>query len=115
MCYPFLDQYGFVKFDGAQQLSELTLDDRMPADQTNYEYTMSIWIKPSATSCVQANPYTAKESCFLAHLDGVFFMYQSSRNEVKVYFEALKNYYEASSKGVFIPIGQWVNIQLAFD
>jgi hypothetical protein len=46
----------------------------------------------------------------------VFSLWFTDSQTLRIFFHAARNAYEqTSTKGIFIPLGQWVNLQLSID
>lgn len=67
----------------------------------------------TGTSCFTKNPYAAVKYCNVFLVEEVFMVYFENINMMKVYFFASKNYYESASKAFFVPMNQWVTLQLS--
>ena len=74
-----------------------------PLERNTYEYTFSMTIKATGTSCVTRNPIAASFFCNVFLVDEVFMVYFETINTLRVYFFADKNFYESASKSFFIP------------
>jgi len=77
-----------------------------------YEYSFNTWIKIDPQTSIEPRSYYAVRKAFILKHEEVFALYLSNRNEMKAFFMALKPYYEKSSRGVFVPYNEWINIRL---
>jgi len=91
------------------------LDGRFTRPKIEYSYTLSLWIKTRADIPTESNPYVAKYGPNILKLEEVFVLYMSHKTEAKFFFQALKNYYESTSYGFFVPLDQWINIQMVMS
>ena len=98
--------------DGMIQSIQLNRD---PRERVNYAYAMSVWLKPDAGTPYNADPYVGNSNAFVVRLQEVFSLYFASPNEMRVYFYNEQNYFETYSDAIFVPIGQWFNVQLKIN
>jgi len=80
-----------------------------------YEYSFNTWIKIDPSTSIEPRSYYAVRDAFIVKHEEVFALYLSNRNEMKAFFMALKPYYEKSSRGVFVPYNEWINIRLRMN
>lgn len=112
ICSSFWEYDQFINFDESHQLETLELDDRFEKSQSQYDYTVSLTIRPDENQCYTRDYNEAMNECHLYYLDDVIMLYYESPNQMRFYFMAKKNYYQYRSSPFFVPDNEWVNIQL---
>ena len=78
-------------------------DNRLDVNFDNFKYTMSLWIKPDASSCYESITQRAIEECNIVLMHGVFMLYFNAPNNLKFYFFAKQHFYEFNSAPIFVP------------
>lgn len=72
-------------------------------------------MKISPKSKVEGRAFDAVRYSYIMKHDEVFALYLSGKNELRAFFFAQKPYYEKSSRGIYVPYNEWVNIRLRID
>ena len=76
---------------------------------------MQTWIKLDPQTKTDAKAYDAIRYSYIMKHSEVFALYLSDQNELRAYLFAEKPYYEKSSRGIFVPYNEWINIRLRID
>ncbi len=104
-----------LDFKYTNMVGTYALNKRFSASFKNYGYTVAMWLKTSPKIIHMANPYAARDNGHIMKINEAFFLWFSAKTQIRAYFFALRDYYESYSKPIFFPLGQWANLQFAFD
>ena len=75
-------------------------------------YTVSFWMINFGQHSYGQKPNEGRENNHLIKVDEAFAIWYDSPTSFRVYVYARKNYDEVYSSTVFLPLFEWVNIQL---
>ena len=78
-------------------------------------YTLSFWLKNFGQHSYSTNPREGRELHHMIKIDECFAIWYDSKTSFRVYIYAKNNYEELYSSSVFLPLYEWVNIQVAFS
>lgn len=81
----------------------------------NIGYTVSFWMKNFGQHSFAKNPLSGREKNHLIKLDEVLAIYYDSPTSFRVYVYAKDNPFETTSDSVFLPLNEWVNIQVSLE
>ena len=73
---------------------------------------MSVTFLQQRSECFTKSNDRASETCNFVWLDGVFMMHPTSRNHARFHFYAEKNYNDIQTPEFFLPMNQWVTVQM---
>ena len=102
-------------FDRDGIIADGTVGGRWNATFRNYGYSLSTWLYTHPDNCVSTNPLVAKVNCSTFTFNDVITLYFESSTIARFYFEARNPGFELRSEQIFVPMSQWVNIQLSFS
>lgn len=81
----------------------------------DYGYTISFWLKNFGQHSYSQNPSEGERQNHLIKIDESFAIWYSSPTSIRVYVYAKNNAYEVASDSVFLPLFEWVNIQISIS
>ena len=105
---PLLDNLNFTT---------VTIDSRMKNISSNYSYSVSVWLKYQGPKIMTSSSTFNQTTSFLL-LKGVFTLwFQNFSNGTYARFRlhSNKSNNEKDTPGLFIPLDEWINIQLNFN
>lgn len=102
MCPATFDLQNFYLFNGKQSMTTQKLKSKL--SQKSYAYTSEVTLFLTQDNCFSSDIQTAKKSCNIVLLDGVFMIYFERKNQARIHFFAQKNYYETQSSSFFVPL-----------
>jgi hypothetical protein len=79
---------------------------------TSFTYTLSMWVYNLGAPKYSANPRYGVEVSSFFTLEGAFSLWFDSPTSFRVYAYAKDNVDVRSSPSAFLPLNQWVNIQV---
>jgi hypothetical protein len=81
-------------------------------DQTNFTYTLSMWVKIKGAQKFTQDPRQGVKTASFFSIEGCFTLFFDSATSFKVFIDSVVDYQDTTSRSVFLPLNQWVNIQL---
>eukprot|EP00347_Sterkiella_histriomuscorum_P023063 403336096 len=112
ICYPYFGN--IIKLPQLDSLTTIntTIDSRMRTNMTAFQYSGSFWIRAKAGITASAS-YNANLVIF--QLKGVFSLWFTSTNFIKMRIHATKAENERDSTGIYIPLDEWINVQIMLN
>lgn len=80
-----------------------------------YDYSLNTWLKIAPETKVDPRAFNAVKKSYIMKHDEVFALYLSGKNQMRLFLMALKPYYEKSSKPVYVPYNEWINIRMTMS
>ena len=78
-------------------------------------YTMSFWLKNFGQHSFSETPIEGRQQHHMLKINECFAIWYDSPTSFRVYIYAKNDYEEVYSQSVFLPLFEWVNIQLTFS
>jgi hypothetical protein len=78
-------------------------------------YTASFWMKNYGSHAFSPNPRIGRDNNHIFRLDDSFALWYDSQTSFRVYVFAKDNWLETYSDPVFLPMHEWINIQVALS
>ena len=78
-------------------------------------YTMSFWMKNFGQHAFEPNPAQGRKANHIFTLDECFGIWYDSKTSFRVYVYAKNNFFETYSDPVFLPLNEWINIQVTLS
>lgn len=81
-------------------------------EQVRFTYTLSMWVNNQGALKYSSNPRYGVETSQFFQLEGCFALWFDSPTSFRVYIYAKNNVDMTVSPSVFLPVNNWVNIQV---
>jgi hypothetical protein len=112
---PLYEMDIFHQFTTQNDVEEINIDSRWTPRTTGWAFTTSMWLFIQEGSCSRTKPQEAAENCFLARLTDSFMLFQPIPNQVSLFILNDKIFNQYTSKSIFVPHNQWINIQVTMS
>ena len=76
---------------------------------------MSFWMKNFGQHAFEPNPARGREANHIFTLDESFGIWYDSKTSFRVYVYAKNNFFETYSDPIFLPLNEWINIQVTLS
>ena len=76
---------------------------------------MSFWLKNEGIGTYSKNPKTGRDSTHLIKVEETFALWFDSQTTLRAYVYADANHFEYFSDPIFLPVDQWINLQIQLD
>lgn len=81
-------------------------------DQTAFTYTLSMWVNNKGANKFSSDPRQGIKIASFFSIESCFTLYFDSSTSFKVFVDSIYDYRDTTSPSVFLPLNQWVNIQV---